>query len=295
MSELERYIQDTLTYFAHFKYSPTFDEIHIFLGKKVAKKILEKELLLMKKQGKLTKIDDRYTMGEYSKEIVRTVQRYKFTQSKIALTKRYIYIISLLPVVKLVGFSGSVAMNNADLPDDIDLFIVTEKNRMWITRLTCLVFAQLLGLRRKRGQLEASNKVCLNLFFDERDLVVPQHKKTTFIAHEILQMKPVFSRKNTYEIFLTANSWIFTIFPNAKNRRIISYRTSTNTIKNTFLTFSFLGDIVEQAVKHLQMKIIEKHRTKELITHTQLWFFPRDYEEILPKSINLKRKSPSRR
>ena len=36
-----------------------------------------------------------------------------------------------------------------------------------------------------------TNKVCLNLFFDESDLAVPKFKRSEYVAHEVLQMKPL--------------------------------------------------------------------------------------------------------
>ena len=141
----------------------------------------------------------------------------------------FLQLVTLAPSIKLVGLSGSVAMLNADEDHDLDLFIITGKNRLWTGRFIALLLTQLLGIRRSRhsGKVRRSvgprpeslldsgvvplsgtpqndnnetmkqwsntitNKVCLNLFFDESDLAVPKFKRSEYVAHEVLQMKPL--------------------------------------------------------------------------------------------------------
>jgi len=40
---------------------------------------------------------------------------------------------------------------------------------------------------------------------------------------------------------------------------------------------NFLAAAVENMLKNLQMSFINRHRTAELITKTQLWFHPEDF------------------
>src|SRR3989344_8169404 len=138
----------------------------------------------------------RYTLGEYIKNnnqqstINNYLKRQQISINKLSSWKfnLYVKLLSLVPPVKLVGLSGSVAMLNADEDHDIDLFIITAKNRLWTGRFIILILAQLLGLRRRREDntgkdehvaggnpltdsgVQYKNKVCLNLFFDEKNL-----------------------------------------------------------------------------------------------------------------------------
>jgi hypothetical protein len=43
------------------------------------------------------------------------------------------------------------------------------------------------------------------------------------------------------------------------------------------------GNFAELVLKTLQLSYINRHRTTEIITDTQLWFFPRDFEKKLRK------------
>ncbi len=293
-SSIEAEIITSLWYFYFFKYSPNLEEIHTFLKKKCSKQRLTKILETMagKKILRKAKIDARYTHGEYSiihsQQVKSTflcalypkkhlfslcARKRRISIGKIKKISHYIRILSLFPQIQLVGLSGSLSMLNATRDDDIDLCIIASENRMWTARLISLMIAQIFGLRRKSGEKRASDKVCLNLFFDACDMQVPKHKRTEYVAHEILQMKPLINKNNTYGKFLVANKWIYRIFPNAKTVFCILYPVFSNKTQN------ILGNIVEKMLKKLELISIRKHQTSEIVTNTQLWFFPEDFEQ----------------
>jgi hypothetical protein len=194
-------------------------------------------------------------------------------------------------------------MMNAGENDDIDLFIITAKNRLFTGRLISLVLAQLLGLRRV-WDLETShqslvtnhhtNKVCLNLFFDESNLKVPKFKQTEFVGHEVLQMKPIIIKGDIYERFLKANEWVFKLFPNGKSKfQILNLKSQINNkrfkfkILNLFGTWNLgfiISNKIESFLKNLQLTLINRHRTTEIITPTQLWFHPDDFEKKIART-----------
>jgi len=310
MKQISKEVFKVFQYFSFFNYSPTFDEIYTFLAKKTSKKQLKKVILNLEHNNKLIYIKNyhRYTLPQYSKNIKIYLSKIKNSQKKLEnwRFKTYIKLLSLFAQIKLVGLSGSIAMMNAKEGDDIDLFIICAKNRLFTGRFIALVFAQLLGLRRlrdsgeqflshesltsaSRGPLESEkiafpsshrDKVCLNLFFDERALPVPKFKQTQYVAHEVLQMKPIINKNCTYEKFLYANRWVLSFFPNAS--QIFNFKFSIFNKKSNF-QFSIIGDRIENFLKNLQLKLINRHRTTEIITPTQLWFHPDDFGKKLPR------------
>jgi predicted nucleotidyltransferase len=286
-------VKKVLEYFSFFAYKPTLDEIYTYLPIKIDKK-------------KLKYTPPQYSMREQISK--RKLESWRF--------KIYIKLLSLAPQIKLIGLSGSISMMNAKEEDDIDLFIITAKNRLFTGRLIALVLAQLLGLRRFRDSItqifqkvsetekfafassdKHKDKVCLNLFFDESNLRVPKFKQTLFVGHEVLQMKPIVVKDNIYERFLGGNKWVFKLFPNAekvvsskypafaeatagKRTLIVKRKKPLNTyylILNTFF------NKIEQSFKDYQLHLINRHRTNELITDSQLWFHPDDFEKKIPE------------
>lgn len=224
-----------------------------------------------------------YTLPEYSKKEIKAQEEKKeISKNKLRNSRfrAYLQLISLFPQIRLVGFSGSISMMNATKNDDIDLFIISNKNRLFTARLIALFLSEMLGLRRERqAGGKYKDKVCLNLFFDEKDLKIPKVKKTLFVAHEILQMKPIINKSSTYERFLHENDWVFRLFPNAKTISTTSYKKRRNN-KNS--AFKNILDKIELLSKKMQLDLINKHRTTETIKDTQLWFHPDDFEKKLP-------------
>ncbi len=330
---IRKEILNTIRYFQVFDYPPTVDEICFFLKKKTSKsylmsileKMAEKRLITVssfvrtsgdKSVGK-EKLQ-RYTLGEYSinnkiqssnvkcqikdrttnnnvtmKQFSNFKNRLKISYKKIRKVKKYINILGNLPQIKLIGLSGSVAMMNADKDDDVDLFVITAKNRLWTGRFITLLIAQLRGLRRKRADnhQQFENKVCLNLFFDEKNLKIPKYKETEYVAHEILQMKPVVQKDGVYLRFLDANRWVFDIFPNARKNvkcQMLNVKSSSKFKHLNFVIYHlsficnlsfviWIFDKIESSLKSLQLYFINKHQTSEIITSTQLWFHPEDF------------------
>ena len=240
MRKEERSILHTLRYFAQFQYAPTFAELHTFMDTEISSTLLMKLLTLLEKSQKIVKKEGYYTVGEYDQYIDMTVQKQKISNKKKNKIKRYIERLSRLKSILLVGFSGSIAMNNANIPDDIDLFIISEHKKMWITRLLSISLAELFSTRRKYAQTEAKDALCLNLFFDKNDLTVPNSKQNAYVAHEVLQLKPIINKKQTYEQFLDANKWVLKYFPNASKYYIQLDKKITKNIKYDNFTTSFL-------------------------------------------------------
>ncbi len=303
---MEKEIPDTLKYFSLFSYAPTLDEIYVFLKERASKGKLEAILQQMVKKKAVTVYSEpvstklhrvRYTLGEYSINQAQSSNlKSRISKEKMRKIQKYVQILAKFPQIKLIGLSGTVAMLNAEENDDVDLFIITAKNRLFTGRFIAIVFAQLLGLKRSRDSAtkffhsekiyfassrshKHKDKVCLNLFFDESSLTVPEFKKTEYVAHEILQMKPLIAKGDAYKRFLEANRWVFRIFPNARFK-IKDQRSKPQRKKK-----NFLGDIFEYLVKKFQLYLIRKHQTKEIITSTQLWFHPKDFGKELGEAF----------
>ena len=137
-----------------------------------------------------------------------------------------------------------------------------------------------MGIRRKRltylrrpSQIGYKDKVCLNLFFDESNLKIPKYKQTEYVAHEVLQMKPFIQKGDIYMRFIDTNRWVFDIFPNAEKDFHRHPRESATDPRKSIV------DTIELILKNLQLLLIKRHKTTEIITDSQLWFHPEDFGE----------------
>jgi hypothetical protein len=125
--------------------------------------------------------------------------------------RRYASLISKFPFVKGVYISGSLSKDWADDTTDVDYFIITSPQRLWICRT-------LLILYKKIFLLNSRKYFCLNYFIDTANLEIQE--KNIFTATEISFLKPVIN-ETLYDDFMAANSWIkryyFQKYPDKSN------------------------------------------------------------------------------
>lgn len=308
-------VKNTISYFSFFGFSPTFEEIYRFypevvsrtklkevLNGMVIKKSLHRSMIKVvelensvKKSGVNVKysIKDRqdnlnnrstvrfketpnislYTLPQYSIHTRNRLSRQSISKNKLISASPFIWLLSLLPCIRLVGISGSCAMLNSRPHDDVDLFIIMSPKLLFTGRLWAIFFASVLGKRNGR------DSVCLNLFMDEEDLIVPASKRNRYVAHEILQMKPIIDKNNTYGRFISANKWAFRLFPNAKQK----FPQKDESEKRLLL--QPLWSPIEYVLQTIQTRIIKRNKTGFIMTDTQLWLFKKDFETRLKKLL----------
>lgn len=276
---MEKAILKTLIYADLFDYPLKINEIHRWLiGKKANIRQVEKALKFSKEYYFLQKRD-----GLVAKRKLREKQSTTFYKKAKILSQT----LRFIPWIKLVGISGGLALNNAGKSDDIDLFLITERNRLWISRLLALGILSLIGQRRKVGDSgrKIAGKLCLNILLEEDKL--EQKNKDIFVAHEVLQMKVLWQRDEIYTKYLMDNEWAFRFLPNwvgvgvaclAVKKR--SYGINLSTCGNLhFLigaNFATLINYLEVLAKKLQLKIMQQPRGMERIEEGALYFHPED-------------------
>lgn len=113
----------------------------------------------------------------------------------------------LIPFIRTIAVTGSVAYGSADQWDDIDLFIVTKRNRLWLTAFLTLILVRLnklLGLRPSHLL-----PFCLSYVHDEEGFATESQKNraNSLFARELLKAKPV-AGPDEYRKILEENDWV---------------------------------------------------------------------------------------
>ena len=110
--------------------------------------------------------------------------------------------------ILFLGITGSVAAGYPKKNNDIDLIIITKINKLWITRLKLRFFIKTNKIpHRKFGGKEKADEFCFNLWLDEESLGLKKEKQNLKNAVDLILMKPLINRKQTYEKFILANGW----------------------------------------------------------------------------------------
>lgn len=284
---MKKDIINVLTYFDYFKYPPHLDELFLFLPTKTPQGNLLAELNKLKSSKIIAEINNRYAMGGHGRIFNIWAVRKAISNKRIKKINWFIKLLSKFPQFRLIGFTGGVSMLNSDKNDDIDVFVISSKNRMWTARFIAIVLSSVFRLRRSYKSNNYKDKLCFNLFFDESVLAIPDFKKNKYIAHEIVQMRPVVIKNAIYHQFLSKNIWVGSYFPNLNIKKHIQ-NNSKLLISRSFHSKSrksLLGDIFETLVRNIQLHFINRHKTREIVTDKQLWFFPQDFQKKIKKNI----------
>lgn len=270
--EVKRAILATLSYADVFHYPLSSSEIFRYLISE--NNTTESELKkVLHNIPNIFEQDNLYCFSDRKMLIKIRQVREKISKKKFKKARKIAKLLSMLPTVSLIGVSGAVAMNNATVDDDIDFFIITKTNTLWFTRFIIRIILTLVGSARTRNNTTVKDKICLNMMLDESAISFSKASQSLYVAHEIVQMKPIFVRDNMYQIFLRSNSWVKQYMPNVLSRR-------TTQAKNAELRKVSMGPLIsalEFIVQKLQLWYM-KARTRETVTRHLLAFHPRDYE-----------------
>lgn len=204
--------------------------------------------------------------------------RQRISAKKTEIAKRAAKILSLVPGIKMVAVTGSLAMENSDDESDIDLMIVTKTGRLWTTRL--LSYLSLYAFRfslRSPNDKNQKDKLCLNMWLDEHDLV--WRERNIYTSHEIAQILPLVNKDKTYEKFLYKNKWILEYWPNAVRINEEGRVKSEKVFSSSF--FAFTLRLVEKIAFWLQYRHMRSKISREVISPTRALFHPQDWGKVV--------------
>jgi hypothetical protein len=203
--KLNSSILNTLAYFDLFQYPLSQEEIHSFLGQRTSPEVLAEEL-------------DRLTFGRllfrrgpwYSLRDGEVPHEKRIASNRCALplvdrARRNARFLYCFPFVRGIGISGSLSKNCADSTSDIDYFIITRKDRLWICRTLMHLFKKLTFLTGHQRFF------CMNYYVDESAFQIEE--KNIFTATELVTLIPVLGSQ-TMGDFFSANQWVNAYFPN---------------------------------------------------------------------------------
>lgn len=260
-SKLETDILNTVIYFDIFDFPLTSFEIwkNLYSKEKCNLKeiidILDNSSLV---QEKLDKKESFYFLKNREDIITKRKNNYIISYNKYKKGIKFIKLISHFSCFKSIFISNNMSIDNSKNESDIDLFIVSRKNKIWTSRFISAFIAKILGLRPT--EKIKKDKICLSIFIDQKDLNLKKvcSKKDTHFLYWINQIVPIFDPSNIYKKFVNENSWIKEDLPNALEYKTGYKRLVENNInKKVLRKFSkilFL-DFLEKIFKKMEMKI----------------------------------------
>ena len=222
--------------------------------------------------------------------IAERKKREKISKKKIELAKRGAKIISKIPTVKMVGLTGALAMTNAKENSDIDLFIITKEKTLWTSRAIAILLLDILKVPRNAGGRVEKDKLCLNMWLDEEDLVWDKMDRNFYTAHEIAQIIPLINKDGTYEKFINKNRWIGDFWPNTAKMLSPKEIRNLNKKQKKNIVFQYLYGLISNFFEPIafifQYLYMKRKITREIVTRTRAIFHPRDWGKIVLSELN---------
>lgn len=205
VAEIKENILATLAYFDIFQYPLTVGEIFLFLNNKYEQDEFDIALKSLVNSLSVYQFDNFYSLKNNFALITRRTEGNKKAAEMIKIADKVSNLLIRFPYVRGIAISGSLSKNFADENSDIDLFIITAKNRLWIARTIMHAFKKLTFLVNKQDYF------CMNYYIDEGQLEIVE--KTLYTAIEIVTLIPL-QGDTVIEQFYAANTWTREYLPN---------------------------------------------------------------------------------
>lgn len=129
--------------------------------------------------------------------------RQAWSRDLFKQNKQRLRTLSRVPWVRFVGMTGANAFESCRQSDDLDLFVVTTPERLWLTFIAMIVFSRCVGQR---------DLFCINYLVDEDHLRI--RHESYYTAVQLMSMLPLVDRGVSARL-LEENRWVFAYLPNA--------------------------------------------------------------------------------
>ncbi len=204
ISLLSKDILHSLLYFNIFNFPLKVEEL--FFNSSIEETSLidiNREANLLLEQGIIKKQGEYFYLSEHNPVQARIEGNEKAVNA-LKIAQKIGYFIAWFPFVRGVFVSGSLSKGYMGKNSDIDFFVVTAPNRLWLARTMLIVFKKIFLFNSKKF-------FCPNYFIDTDHLEIPD--QNIFTAKELNYLIPVYN-DSIYKKLLGSNEWREDYMPN---------------------------------------------------------------------------------
>jgi len=258
---IRRAIVETIAFFDLFLFPLTVNEILKYL--KVKSDYLEvlNTLDSLVREEIIEEAEGLYFLKGSQKNIKERKSRYNYSDRKFKIAIKISKYFRLIPWIRLIAVVNIIGRDNLRDNSDIDIFIIAEKNKLWLTRFFAVLIAKLMNVRPRLGNTR--DKICLSFFLSEDNLdldTVRGKNNDLYFSHWLLNLAPIYSRENSYEKLMEGNRKILNEFPNFYPEKISSKR-ELLIFDNSFYkkNWDLLFGGLENKIKRFQLEIMPRN------------------------------------
>jgi len=225
----------------------------------------------------LHKSNDFYSLEENEDWIKRRKKGNAVAQKYLEKAYEVSGFIAAFPFVRGIMLSGSLSKNFMDESGDIDYFIITKPNRLWVCRTLLILYKKLFLFNSKKY-------FCVNYFVDEQHLEITE--KNLFTATELATLIPTYHEVN-YELLLSNNEWVRNYLPNYNKREFKGHKANKRFTFKSFLE-KLLNGKIGNYLDNKFMKITVAHWQKKFDT-----FNKEEFELAFKSKKNVSKHHPN--
>lgn len=292
MNKLEKAILKTIAFFDLSQKPLSLDEIWHFLYRTRASRI---QVLIalenLEKNGQICKKNSQYFLpGRQS--ILNSVKRDDLEEVSWKKVSRYAKLFEYLPFLQNVSVTGSLAAGNLRENSDINLLIITRKNRKWLAKTLLTMLLEAFGQNKNRWYRAGKFSIDFVLEDGDLDLAKLHFKKDTYAAYWLANLAPMIDRGG-YKKLIAQNDWIFKEFPNWQPKEIESF-SSKYTPLEKFISSDRGRSLIEFGKKIRIKKLYDylknkTHEAEEALLKTRANVkrkeFQQKWQKTFPRSI----------
>lgn len=244
MKELE--VLKSILYFSIFKYPITKNEAFNFTNTN-NQHDFDKQIDYLIQKGVIHKLDGYYSSNNNIALVKRRLKGNEMAKKIMPKAGRVAGFIAKFPYIDSVSLSGALSKGYFDEEGDIDFFIITKPNRLWIARTLLILYKKIFLLNSKKY-------FCINYFITSNHLQIPERNR--FTATELVTLIPLYG-KEVFINFLKENQWAYDFFP---NKELVD-TSLIKDIKKSWLSIVIqtvfnnrFGDFLERSFRKITLK-----------------------------------------
>ena len=235
----------TILYFSIFDYPLCKEEIKQYAQPldnvdEELKTLIDKNIIFLK--------DGFYNIENNLKHIERRLTGNKKAEDLMPKAYKMSKRIMSFPFIEAVTISGALSKNFIDDDGDIDYFIITTPNKLWIARTLLILYKKIFLLNSKKY-------FCVNYFVSTNHLEIDEKNK--FTATEMVTLIPVYGTE-AYQDFVNKNYWVKSYFPNKPMESQTRFKDFKkpfwSTCLENFFNISFVSHAFEPFFKKITLK-----------------------------------------
>jgi hypothetical protein len=213
-SNLARAIVSTIAFFDIFSYPLSALEVYKYLQIETSYFQVILALESLEARNIISSKNSFYCLKDKESNLEVRQKRYNYTKEKMKIAKRWSKVFKLFTGLKLIALSNSIGAYNIRKEGDIDLFIITKRNKIWTSRFILAFIGKLFNLRPSPDN--EKDKLCLSFFVSEDNLNLENYTKEHdfYFLYWLVNLSIIYDKDDYLNKLLANNMWVKKYLPN---------------------------------------------------------------------------------